>query len=176
MRFYDVTGGSIKLDGVNIQDFNPSYLRERIAWVGQEPLLFEGSVADNIRFGKPDATDDEVREAAIASQADEFISQSSEGYKLAVGIRGNKLSGGQKQRVAIARGLIKRAPILLMDEATSALDGKTEKKVKEAIDQRYANADDKPTMVIIAHRLSTIMNCDKIVVMELGEVVEEGSH
>jgi len=173
-RFYDPEKGTVSLDGTDITQLNVSWLREQIGVVSQEPVLFMGTIADNIRYGKPDATHEEIVEAAKMANAHEFISEFPEQYDTTVGDKGGQLSGGQKQRVAIARAIIKNPPILLLDEATSALDNESERIVQEALDNLLAKQ--KRTTLVIAHRLSTIRNADKIVVIEKGEVVEQGSH
>lgn len=171
-RFYDVTEGRILLDGVDIRSFKVRTLRDKIGMVLQDNILFSESVKSNILIGKPNATDEEVIEAAIAANAHEFIMNLPEGYDTKVGERGVKLSGGQKQRVAIARVFIKNPPILILDEATSALDLESEHLIQEAIEKL---AKDRTTF-IVAHRLSTITHADRIVLIENGEIVEIGRH
>ncbi|CAG9312929.1 unnamed protein product [Blepharisma stoltei] len=170
LRFYDITEGRILLNGIDIKAFNLTHLRDEIGWVGQEPTLFSGSLRYNLKFGNPGATDAEVLDACSQSQAYEFISKYEEGLERDVGLRGQKLSGGQKQRIGIARALIKKPKILILDEATSALDTATERKVQEAIEGMNI------TVISIAHRLSTIKYCDQIILLELGDVVERGTH
>merc|ERR1712176_1110039 len=161
------------MDGAPLSSYDPHWLRSKvIAVVSQEPTLFNMSILENIRFGNPDATDDEVFDAAEKANCLEFISKLPQGFKTNVGERGSQLSGGQKQRVAIARALIKNPSILILDEATSALDAASEKLVQEAID----NACGGKTVIIIAHRLSTIKNADKIVVLDNGVVNQIGTH
>ncbi|CAF3666385.1 unnamed protein product [Adineta steineri] len=168
-RFYDPDGGQVLLDGVDIKTLNVTWLRKRIGVVSQEPVLFTGSIEENIRFGKPEATDDEVQAAAKMANAHEFIMDLPENYKTT---SGDKLSGGQKQRVAIARALISNPKILLLDEATSALDNTSERVVQDALDR----AKEGRTTIVIAHRLSTIRNADLIVALDRGEVIEYGNH
>ncbi|WP_043930932.1 ABC transporter ATP-binding protein [Bacillus sp. EB01] len=171
-RFYDVTEGQILLDGVDIRRFNVQSLRDKIGVVFQDNILFSDSVRTNILLGKPEASDEEVEEAARQANAQEFILNLPEGYETKVGERGVKLSGGQKQRVAIARVFLKNPPILILDEATSALDLESEHQIQEALEKL---AKDRTTF-IVAHRLSTITHADKIVLIEHGEIVEIGTH
>ncbi|WP_071396099.1 ABC transporter ATP-binding protein [Bacillus tuaregi] len=171
-RFYDVTGGRILLDGVDIRSFKVRSLRDKIGMVHQDNILFSESVKDNILLGNPLASDEEVIAAAKAANAHEFIMNLPEGYDTKVGERGVKLSGGQKQRVAIARVFLKNPPILVLDEATSALDLESEHQIQETLDKL---AKDRTTFVV-AHRLSTITHADRIVLIEHGEIVEIGSH
>lgn len=171
-RFFDVTEGAILLDGQDIRSFKVRSLRDKIGMVAQDNILFSESVKSNILLGKPEASDEEVFEAAKAANAHEFIMNLSEGYDTKVGERGVKLSGGQKQRVAIARVFLKNPPILILDEATSALDLESEHLIQEAIEKL---AKDRTTF-IVAHRLSTITHADRIVLIEYGEIVEVGSH
>ncbi|MBQ7876342.1 MAG: ABC transporter ATP-binding protein [Clostridia bacterium] len=171
-RFYDPTKGAIKLDGVDLRDITLHSLHENISMVLQDVFLFHGTVAENIRYGANDATNEEVYEAARLSNADSFICELENGYDTIVGERGVRLSGGQKQRIAIARAILRNKPILILDEATSAVDNRTERLIHEAIDTVIKNR----TTIIIAHRLSTIRNADKIVVIEDGGVKEIGSH
>merc|ERR1719310_197551 len=174
-RFYDPQGGSITLDGVNISTLNVKWLRQQLGLVSQEPVLFQGTVAENIMYGKRDATREEVEEAAKNANAHGFIMESLQsGYETDVGMRGSKLSGGQKQRVAIARALVRKPSVLLLDEATSALDNESERIVQAALDEIMTKM--KRTTIVIAHRLSTIRNADKIVVLKEGQVAEEGTH
>jgi subfamily B ATP-binding cassette protein MsbA len=171
-RFYDVQEGAILVDGVDIRAYrHRSYLRA-IAIVSQDPFLFNTTIRDNIRYGKEDATDDEITAAAVAASAHDFIRAQPEGYDTEIGERGAKLSGGQRQRITIARALLKNAPILILDEATSALDSESEREVQRAIDNLMRDR----TTFIIAHRLSTTRNADLIVVLEEGRIVERGSH
>ena len=172
LRFYDPDGGRVLVDGTPVTAVDPTELRRRIALVPQEPVIFMGSVADNIRYGRPDAGDAEVREAAEAAAAHRFIAELPDGYATKVGERGVTLSGGQRQRLAIARALLKDAPILLLDEATSALDAESERAVQDALDGLMAGR----TSLVIAHRLATIRSADRILVMDGGRIVEEGRH
>jgi subfamily B ATP-binding cassette protein MsbA len=172
LRFYDVTGGSIQIDGQDIRHVSLASLRDSIALVTQEPFLFDESIFDNILCGRPNATRDEVEAAARAAAAHEFIQSLPEGYATLVGEAGVRLSGGQRQRIAIARAILKDAPILLLDEATSSLDSESEKEVQAALTRLMKDR----TTLIIAHRLSTISDADKIVVLERGHVAEQGSH
>ncbi|AYD03318.1 ABC transporter ATP-binding protein [Neorhizobium sp. NCHU2750] len=171
-RFYDPAEGQILVDGQNIADVTKASLRQQLAYVSQQPYLFEGSIRDNIRYGRPDATDAEVEEAARLAYAHDFITAQPEGYDTPVGENGVTLSGGQRQRLSIARALVRNAPILLLDEATSALDNESEAAVQKALDTAMRGR----TVIVIAHRLSTVVNADKIVVMQDGRVVEEGTH
>ncbi|MCR2806917.1 ABC transporter ATP-binding protein [Paenibacillus soyae] len=171
-RFYDPTSGVIKLDGVPIQELTMAQLRESIGYVFQETYLFGSSVKENIRFGRPDATDEEIVEAAKAAYAHDFIMQLPEGYDTLVGERGMKLSGGQKQRISIARMFVKKPAIILLDEATSSLDNVSEYEVQQALDQVLVNR----TTIAIAHRLSTVKHFDTIVVIHEGQVAEAGSY
>lgn len=172
LRFMDIKDGFITIDGLDIRDIKQRDLRQSIAYVPQEPLLFHRSIKDNIRYGKPDATDEEVIAVAKKSFAHDFIKTLPDGYDTLVGERGVKLSGGQRQRVAIARAMLKNAPILILDEATSALDSESERVIQKAL---WELMKDK-TAVVIAHRLSTIQRMDRIVVLDEGKIVEEGSH
>jgi ATP-binding cassette subfamily B protein len=171
-RFYDPKAGAILIDGQDIAHVTKQSLREQLAYVSQQPYLFEGSIRDNIRYGRPEATDADVEEAARLAYAHEFIMAQPEGYDTAVGENGVTLSGGQRQRLSIARALVRNAPILLLDEATSALDTESEAAVQKALDEAMTGR----TVVVIAHRLSTVVRADKIVVMQQGRVVEEGNH
>ncbi len=172
LRFYDPQQGSVAIDGVDISHVLPEKLRERIAIVPQDTTIFAASIHDNIAFGRPDASRDEVRAAAIAAQADEFISRLEQGYDTQVGERGVTLSGGQRQRIAIARAILKNAPILLLDEATSALDAESETLVQKALEGLM----EARTTLVIAHRLATVLKADRILVMDQGRIVEEGTH
>ncbi|MDQ0231751.1 ABC transporter ATP-binding protein [Metabacillus malikii] len=171
-RFYDVTEGRILLDNIDLRDYQAQSLREHIGMVLQDTFLFSNTVKDNILIGKPDATDEEVVEAAKAANAHDFIMKLPNGYDTKVGERGVKLSGGQKQRVAIARVFLKNPPILILDEATSALDLESEHLIQEALEKLAKNR----TTFIVAHRLSTITHANKIVLIEDGKVVEQGTH
>jgi ATP-binding cassette subfamily B protein len=172
LRFYDPQSGTIRVDGVPITEVDPFALRARMALVPQEPTIFAASVMDNIRYGRPDATEEEVRNAAALASADGFIQAMPQGYGTTIGERGVTLSGGQRQRLAIARAILKDAPILLLDEATSALDAESERKVQEALDRLMEGR----TTLVIAHRLATVRSADRILVMEGGRIVEEGTH
>ncbi len=171
-RFYDVGSGSIKIDGMDIRTLKGIDLLKQIALVDQETILFNDTIANNIKYGKTSATDEEVVLAAKAAYAHDFISEMPEGYRTNIGDRGVRLSGGQKQRLCIARAILKNAPILILDEATSALDTESEQMVQQAINNLMSNR----TTFVIAHRLSTILHADTIVVLDKGVVVERGSH
>ncbi len=172
LRFYDPQSGSIALDGVDIRELDPQELRSHIAIVSQQPTMFTGNVWDNIRYGRPDASDEEVRSAAESAYASEFIDKLPEGYDSYLGESGIRLSGGQKQRIAIARAILKDPEILLLDEATSALDAESERKVQMALEKLMANR----TSLVIAHRLATVMNVSKIAVLDSGRLIAQGSH
>lgn len=172
LRFADIQEGSIEIDGQSIADVTQHSLREAIAYVPQEPMLFHRTLKENIMYGKPGATDKEVRLAAKRANALEFIEKLPEGFETLVGERGIKLSGGQRQRIAIARAILKDAPILILDEATSALDSESEKLIQDALEKLMKNR----TSIVIAHRLSTISKLDRIIVMRDGQVIEDGSH
>ena len=171
-RFYDVTAGAVRIDGKDVRDLQLASLREKIGMVAQETFLFNDTVANNIRYGKPKAKDDEIQAAARSALADEFIERMPEGYETIIGERGVKLSGGQRQRLAIARAMLKNAPILILDEATSHLDTESEILVQRALQTLMNNR----TVIVIAHRLSTIRRADKIVVVDRGRVSEVGTH
>ncbi len=171
-RLHDVTAGGIYIDGKNILDITQESLRQNISLVPQEPILFHRSLMENIRYGKREATDEEVIVAAKLAHCHEFISYMPDGYKTLVGERGIKLSGGERQRVAIARAILKNAPILVLDEATSSLDSETEMYIQDALNNLMANK----TTIVIAHRLSTIMKMDRIVVLNNGAIQESGNH
>ena len=172
LRFYDPSGGSVSIGGDDIKNVARSSLRHSIAYVSQQPWLFDGSIRENIRFGRPDADDASVEAAAKLANAHEFIIEQSQGYDTPVGENGTLLSGGQRQRVSIARAILRDAPILILDEATSALDNESEQKVQEALE----TARKGRTTIVIAHRLSTIRNADKIITLFDGRVAEEGTH
>jgi ABC-type multidrug transport system fused ATPase/permease subunit len=172
MRFYDLQEGDILIDGQSSKTYNITALREQMAIVPQEVILFGGSIEENIRYGKPDASDEEVRLAAEKANALEFIERFPDRMKTIVGERGVKLSGGQRQRLAIARAILKDPVILLLDEATSALDSESEYLVQEALDKLMENR----TTIIIAHRLGTVKNVDQIYVIDKGRVAEKGTH
>ena len=171
-RFYEATEGSIRIDGKDIKDVTLKSLRDNIGVVQQDVYLFMGSIKENIRYGKPDATDDEVIAAAKLANAHEFIMELADGYDTDIGQRGVKLSGGQKQRLSIARVFLKNPPILIFDEATSALDNESEKVVQKSLELL---AKDRTTFVI-AHRLSTIRNAKRILVLTENGIAEEGTH
>lgn len=171
-RFYDVDQGSIEIDGQDIAKVTKRSLRGSIAYVSQAPYLFEGTIRDNIRYGRLSATDAEIEQAAKQAAADEFIRQQPQGYDTPVGEGGSTLSGGQRQRVSIARAIVRQAPILLLDEATSALDNEAEARVQEAL----THVMEGRTTIVIAHRLSTVVNADNIIVLEEGRLVEQGTH
>ena len=171
-RFFDPQKGQVTVDGVDVRKAVPQDVRERIAVVPQETVIFSGSVMDNIRFGKPEASHEDVLEAARAARVDEFAERLPKGYDTEVGERGVTLSGGQRQRIAIARAILRDAPILLLDEATSALDAESEAFIQQAIEKLTANR----TTLVIAHRLATVRNADRILVLDGGELVAEGTH
>ncbi|WP_368670618.1 ABC transporter ATP-binding protein [Myxococcus sp. AM011] len=171
-RFYDPQGGAVVLDGHPLTTLEPEWLRRNIGMVAQEPQLFSCSIADNIRYAKPDATDAQVEEAARAANAHDFIQRFPEAYGTPVGERGVQLSGGQKQRVAIARAVLKDPRLLILDEATSALDAESEHLVKDALERLMKGR----TTLIIAHRLSTVANVDRVLVLEGGRIVQSGTH
>ena len=171
-RFYDVTAGAVKVDGRDVRDLNLAGLRAMIGLVAQDTFLFNDTVADNIAYGRPDLSPDEIRRSAETALAHEFITRLPSGYNTVIGDRGIKLSGGQRQRIAIARALLKNAPILILDEATSHLDTESEMLVQKAL----ANLMEHRTVIVIAHRLSTIRRADKIVVLERGRIREIGTH
>jgi subfamily B ATP-binding cassette protein MsbA len=171
-RFYEVSGGVIAVDGQNIAGTSRRSLRRQIAYVGQDIFLFRGTIRENIAFGKPDASDAEIVAAAKAAHAHDFIAALSRGYDADVGERGLQLSGGERQRIAIARALIKDAPIILLDEATAALDSESEHHVQAAIARLCMGR----TTIVIAHRLATVMHADRILVIDGGQVVESGRH
>jgi ATP-binding cassette subfamily B protein len=172
LRFHDPVAGSIRFDGVELRALALPELRGAIALVPQETVIFGGSAADNIRFGRENASDDEVREAARLAEADGFISALPEGYKAMLGERGVRLSGGQKQRIAIARAILRDAPLLLLDEATSALDAQSEAAIQHALERLEKGR----TTLVIAHRLATVQRADRIVVMEGGRIIAQGTH
>jgi ATP-binding cassette subfamily B protein len=172
LRFYDPQSGLVLVDGIPAPDVDPIELRRRLALVAQDPTVFGTSILENIRYGRPDASEGEVRRAAELASADGFIRALPEGYATRIGERGVTLSGGQRQRIAIARAILKDAPILLLDEATSALDAESERAVQEALDRLMRGR----TTLVIAHRLATVRSADRILVMEDGRIVEEGTH
>jgi ATP-binding cassette subfamily B protein len=171
-RFYDPSSGRILLDGVDIKSTDPAELRRRIKSVPQDPVIFSASIADNIRYGAPDASDEAVRDAAKRAAADDFIRALPEGYATLAGERGVTLSGGQRQRIAIARAILEEAPVLLLDEATSALDSENEAAVQAAL----AKVMSERTTLVIAHRLATVLEADRILVLDNGRLIEEGTH
>jgi ABC-type multidrug transport system fused ATPase/permease subunit len=171
-RFYDPTRGTVYIDGKDIRDFTVNSVREQISLVLQDSLLFSGTVRENIAFGRPDATDEEIIVAARLANADEFIQDLPDGYNSPVSERAKTLSGGEKQRIAIARAILRDAPILILDEPTSSLDAASELAVMEALDRAAAAR----TTIIIAHRLSTVRLADRIIVLERGRVIDEGTH
>jgi ATP-binding cassette subfamily B protein len=172
LRFYDPQSGVISIDGTDLREADPAQVRDRIALVAQDAPLFSGSAMENLRFGREDASPDQIRAAAEAAQAWGFLSALPEGLDTPIGERAKTLSGGQRQRLAIARALVRGAPILLLDEATSALDAENERLVQRALDEAMAGR----TTLVIAHRLATVLKADRIVVMDEGHVVEEGVH
>ncbi|MDB5465903.1 MAG: transporter, HlyB/MsbA family, partial [Phenylobacterium sp.] len=172
LRFYDPQGGRVLVDGVDLRDADPAEVRARMALVAQDSPLFSGSALENVRFGREDANPEDIRDAIRAAQAEAFLQALPQGLETAVGERARSLSGGQRQRLAIARALVREAPILLLDEATSALDAENERLVQRALDQAMVGH----TTLVIAHRLATVLKADRIVVMDEGRVVEEGSH
>jgi ATP-binding cassette subfamily B protein len=171
-RLYDPAQGKVLLDGVPLTELEPYWLRRQIGVVAQEPLLFSTSVAENIRYGRPEATDEEVEAAAKLANAHTFISQFPEGYKTLVGERGVQLSGGQKQRVAIARAVLKNPRLLILDEATSALDAESEHLVRDALEKLMQGR----TTLVIAHRLSTVKGANRVVVLDAGQIAQIGTH
>ena len=172
LRFYDPQAGAVLLDGVDLKDADPKQVRSRLALVAQDAALFSGSASDNIRFGRENASDEDIRAAADAAEAEGFINALPGGFEAVIGERAKTLSGGQRQRLAIARALVRNAPILLLDEATSALDAENERLVQQAL----AHAMEGRTTLVIAHRLATVLKADRIVVMDEGRVVEQGTH
>lgn len=172
LRFFDPNKGQVTLDGINIKDMARADFRRQLAFVPQDPVIFATSAMENIRFGRPEATDADVIAAAKAAAADEFLSELPDGYNSFVGERGVMLSGGQKQRIAIARAILRDAPVLLLDEATSALDAQSEHLVKQAVEELSRNR----TTLIVAHRLATVKQADRIVVLDKGRVVAQGTH
>ena len=172
LRFYDTQGGAVSVDGVNVANADLEKLRARIATVPQDVALFADTITENIRYGSPGASLDDVKRAAKAAQADEFIANLPKGYETMLGERGVTLSGGQRQRLAIARAILKNAPILLLDEATSALDAENEVLVQRALEGVMKDR----TTLVIAHRLATVQKANRILVLDKGRIVEEGSH
>ena len=171
-RLYAVTGGRILIDGQDISLVRQQSLRAQLALVAQEPILFHRSLAENIAYGRPEATRSDIEEAACLANAHEFISAQPKGYATLVGERGVKLSGGERQRVALARAFLANAPVLVLDEATSSLDSESEATIQEAMERLMVGR----TSIVIAHRLSTVRMLDRILVFDHGQIIEEGSH
>ncbi|MDO8352671.1 MAG: ATP-binding cassette domain-containing protein, partial [Aestuariivirga sp.] len=171
-RFYDPVSGTITIDGVDVKSADPQDLRKHIAVVPQDTIIFSGSVLDNIRFGAPDATRETAMAAAVAARVDEFAKKLPKGFDTEVGERGITLSGGQRQRIAIARAILRDAPILLLDEATSSLDAESESLIQEALEKLTTNR----TTLVVAHRLATVRNADRILVFDNGKLVAQGTH
>ena len=172
LRFYDPTAGAITIDGHDLRDLARDDFRQHIALVPQDPVIFADTARENIRFGRPDASDAEVEEAARAAAAHDFLEALPDGYDSYVGERGVMLSGGQKQRIAIARAILRDAPILLLDEATSALDAESEQAVQAAVEKLAEGR----TTIVVAHRLATVKKADRILVMEAGRIAASGTH
>lgn len=171
-RFWDTTKGDIYIGGVNIKEIPLSQLADEVSFVTQDNFLFNCSILENIRLGNPKATNEQVLDAARKAQCDEFISKLENGYQSTAGEAGDKLSGGERQRIAIARAILKNAPIIILDEATSFTDPQNESKIQEAI----AELTRGKTLLVIAHRLSTIKNADKILLVKSGEIIQTGTH
>ncbi|MFZ4787757.1 MAG: ABC transporter transmembrane domain-containing protein [Beijerinckiaceae bacterium] len=172
LRFYDADRGAVRIDGCDVRAVDPAALRDRLSYVPQESVIFAATIRENIRFGRPDATDSQIEAAAKLAEVDRFVREWPEAYETMIGERGVTLSGGQRQRIAIARAILRDAPILLLDEATSALDAESETLVQAALDGLMEGR----TTLVIAHRLATVLGCDRILVMEHGRIVEEGTH
>jgi ATP-binding cassette subfamily B protein len=172
LRFYDPASGRISFDRVPIPEADPAEVRRHIALVPQEPVVFAASARENIRFGRPEASDGEVERAAELAHATEFIRSLPGGFDAQLGERGVTLSGGQRQRIAIARAILRDAPLLLLDEATSSLDAESETLVQTALEELMRHR----TTLVIAHRLATVLSCDRIMVMDQGRIVEQGTH
>lgn len=171
LRFYEVTQGVVRFNGQDIRDLSMRELRNNIAIVPQDPVIFSANALENIRYGRPEANDDEVMAAAKSAQVEEFINRLPEGYQTFLGERGTRLSGGQRQRIAIARAILKNAPLLLLDEATSALDAHSETLVQEGLEAAMTDR----TTLIIAHRLATVKKVDRVIVLDHGKIVQIGS-
>ncbi|EIQ2983837.1 ATP-binding cassette domain-containing protein, partial [Salmonella enterica] len=171
-RFWDVSAGMIRLGGIDIRNIDSRALLQQVAFVFQEPFLISGTIAENIRLARPDATDDEIIEAAHRACAHDFISALEQGYETEVGERGSRLSGGQRQRITLARALISHAKVVILDEPTAWVDPESEEAIQKAIDE----LSQERTIIIIAHRLTTITHADQIVVLEKGEVIGTGRH
>ena len=171
-RFYDVTAGRVTIDGIDVRDVDKDTLRRSIGTALQESLLFSGTIRDNIRYGRPDASEEEVVAAARAAQAHEFITEFPDGYDSEVGQRGVNLSGGQKQRIAIARALLTKPTVLILDDSTSSVDVETESKIQDALERVMKDR----TSFVIAQRISTVMSADKILVLDDGRIAAEGTH
>ena len=171
-RFHDVSAGELLIDGINIKNYSLHAVRQQMSIVTQEPVLFNDTIAANIALGTPDASMEEIENAARVANAHQFITQKENGYQTNIGDRGSKLSGGERQRVTIARAVLKNPPILILDEATSSLDTESERLVQDAINNMMQNR----TCVVIAHRLSTIRHADEIIVLQQGPIVERGTH
>jgi ATP-binding cassette subfamily B protein len=179
-RFYDAGGGAVTLDGVDVRDLDQAALRQHMGVALQEPVLFSGTIRDNIRYGRPDASEEEVVAAAQAAQADEFITALPDGYDSLLGQRGVNVSGGQKQRIAIARALLVKPKVLILDDSTSSVDVETEARIQESLEQLLNSRDGLAgrlnTTFVVAQRISTVLNADKIVVLDNGQIVAEGTH
>jgi ATP-binding cassette subfamily B multidrug efflux pump len=179
-RFYDVSDGAVKVDGVDVRDLDEETLRHYIGVALQEPVLFSGTIRDNIRYGRPDAPEEDVVTAAKAAQADAFIRALPDGYDSMLGQRGVNVSGGQKQRIAIARALLVKPKILILDDSTSSVDVETEAKIQEALEELINSRDGLAgrlnTTFVIAQRISTVLNADKILVLDEGRIAAEGNH
>jgi ATP-binding cassette subfamily B protein len=172
LRLYDTTEGSVRIDGHDVREVTRDSLRDAVGYVGQDAVLFDGTIAENVRYGRFDASDEAVREACRAAEAHAFITGLPAGYDTRVGERGVKLSGGQRQRIAIARAMLRDPAVLILDEATSAVDTATEARIQRSLDRLSENR----TTLAIAHRLSTVTDADQILVIEDGQVVERGTH
>jgi ATP-binding cassette subfamily B protein len=179
-RFYDVCSGVVKVDSVDVRDLDEEALRHHIGVALQEPVLFSGTIRDNIRYGRPDAAEEDVVAAAKAAQADAFIAALPDGYDSVLGQRGVNVSGGQKQRIAIARALLVKPKVLILDDSTSSVDVETEAKIQEALEELINSRDGLAgrlnTTFVIAQRISTVLNADKILVLDEGRIVAEGTH